>query len=61
MCPRLPAFLTPKPGSARPAIASKRQFVPPPVFRKLPVFAVDPGMTARFETAVINEQTVQIP
>jgi hypothetical protein len=33
----------------------------PPVFRTLRVFAVDPGMTARFETAVMNEMTVRIP
>lgn len=34
---------------------------PPPVFRNLRAFAVDPGMTARFETAVINEMTIQVP
>src|SRR5262249_38933533 len=38
-----------------------RQSIPAPVFRKLRVFAVDPGMTARFETAVTNEMTVRIP
>jgi len=38
-----------------------RQSVPTPVFRKLRVFAVDPGMTARFETAVLNEMTLLIP
>src|SRR5262249_8959220 len=38
-----------------------RQFFPKPVFRKLRVFAVDPGLTARFETAVINEMTLHLP
>jgi len=38
-----------------------RQFVPEPVFRKLRVFAVDPGMTARFETAVMNEMLLSLP
>ncbi|MGI8593855.1 MAG: hypothetical protein ACR2ML_05740 [Solirubrobacteraceae bacterium] len=38
-----------------------RSFVPPPAFRALRVFAVDPGMTARFETTVMNEMTVRIP
>jgi len=38
-----------------------RQSIPRPVFRNLRVFAVDPGMTARFETAVMNETTLQIP
>src|SRR5512139_1570112 len=33
----------------------------PPVFRRLRVFAIDPGMTARFETAVLNEMTLSIP
>jgi hypothetical protein len=42
-------------------VAGERSSVPPPVFRRLRVFAVDPGMTARFETAVINEMTVQVP
>ncbi len=32
-------------------MAAPRQSTPLPVFRKLRVFAVDPGMTARFETA----------
>ena len=35
--------------------------IPRPVLRKLRVFAVDPGATVRFETAVLNEMTVQIP
>jgi hypothetical protein len=39
----------------------QRQAVPSPVFRNLRVFAVDPGMTARFETAVLNEMTVRVP
>jgi hypothetical protein len=38
-----------------------RQLVPAPVFRKLRVFAMDPGLTARFDTAVINQTTLQIP
>lgn len=38
-----------------------RRRVPPPIFRKLRVFAIDPGMTARFETAVMNEMTLAIP
>ena len=38
-----------------------RQLIPRPVFRKLRVFAVDPGMTARFETAVMNEMLLSIP
>jgi hypothetical protein len=38
-----------------------RQSIPRPVFRSLRVFAVDPGMTARFETAVMNETTLRIP
>jgi len=31
------------------------------VFRKLRVFAMDPGLTARFETAVMNEMTLSLP
>jgi hypothetical protein len=38
-----------------------RQSIPVPVFRKLRVFAVDPGLTARFDTAVPNEMTLSIP
>lgn len=38
-----------------------RQSIPRPVFRNLRVFAVDPGMTARFETAIMNETTLRIP
>ena len=38
-----------------------RRRVPRPVFRKLRVFAIDPGMTARFETAVLNQMTLAIP
>jgi hypothetical protein len=38
-----------------------RRSIPEPVFRNLRVFAVDPGMTARFETAVMNEMKVSIP
>jgi hypothetical protein len=40
---------------------SFRRRVPHPIFRKLRVFAIDPGMTARFETAVLNEMTLAIP
>jgi hypothetical protein len=40
---------------------ASRQSIPHPVFRPLRVFAVDPGTTARFETAVINETTLQVP
>ena len=39
---------------------SERQSIPKPVFRQLRVFAVDPGLTARFETAVMNEMTVRV-
>ena len=35
--------------------------VPAPIIRRLRVFAIDPGMTARFETAVLNEMTLEIP
>jgi len=38
-----------------------RLSVRPPIFRRLRVFAIDPGMTARFETAVLNEMTLSIP
>lgn len=41
--------------------APPRQHIPKPIYRKLRVFAVDPGMTARFETAVMNEVTLSIP
>ncbi len=40
---------------------ANRQSIPPPVFRPLRVFAVDPGTTARFETAVLNETTLLVP
>jgi hypothetical protein len=43
------------------AIQESHQLLPNPVFRKLRVFAVDPGLTARFETAVINEATLHLP
>jgi hypothetical protein len=39
---------------------SERQTIRTPVHRKLRVFAVDPGMTAKFETAVINEVTLAV-
>jgi hypothetical protein len=38
-----------------------RQLVSTPVFRPVRVFAVDPGLTARFETAVMNEMTLRLP
>jgi hypothetical protein len=38
-----------------------RRRVPHPVYRKLRVFAIDPGMTARFDSAVLNEMTLAIP
>src|SRR5262249_54855568 len=38
-----------------------REYIPAPVFRKLRVFAVDPGMTCRFETAVMNEMVLTLP
>jgi hypothetical protein len=44
-----------------PAPVPARQRIPAPVFRKLRVFALDPGLTARFETAVVNETTLDIP
>src|SRR3982751_3061511 len=37
------------------------RLLPKPVYRKLRVFAVDPGLTARFETAVVNEMTLHLP
>ena len=42
-------------------MSDDRQSIPRPVFRNLRVFAVDPGLTARFETAVMNETTLRIP
>ena len=38
-----------------------RTRIPQPICRRLRVFAIDPGMTARFETAVMNEMTLAIP
>ena len=35
--------------------------LPPPVVRKLRVFAIDPGLTAQFETAITNETTLVVP
>ena len=43
------------------ATQQSHQLLPKPVFRKLRVFAVDPGLTARFETAVMNEMTLHLP
>jgi hypothetical protein len=39
---------------------TEHQTIRTPVHRKLRVFAVDPGMTARFETAIINEVTLAV-
>jgi hypothetical protein len=39
----------------------RRWRVPLPVYRRLRVFASDPGTTARFETAVMNEMTLLVP
>jgi len=47
--------------SGRAHVSDDRQSIPRPVFRSLRVFAVDPGLTARFETAVMNETTLRIP
>ena len=47
--------------SGRAPVSDDRQSIPRPVFRNLRVFAVDPGLTARFETAVMNETTLRIP
>ena len=44
-----------------PSIYESHQLLRNPVFRKLRVFAVDPGFTARFETAVMNEMTLNLP
>jgi hypothetical protein len=40
---------------------ANRQSIPQPVFRAVRVFAVDPGTTAHFESAVLNETTLRIP
>src|SRR5664279_2639724 len=37
------------------------QYVPAPVFRPLRVFAVDPGATAGFGTALRNEKVLRVP
>src|SRR5580765_6770055 len=60
---RPPTSRIPLPASAeeRHHMPVDRQSIPRPVFRNLRVFAVDPGMTARFETAVMNETTLRIP
>jgi hypothetical protein len=38
-----------------------RRHVPHPIFRKLRVFAIDPGITAQFGTAISGETTLAIP
>ncbi len=48
-------------GSYETPLHASHQLLPSPVFRKLRVFAVDPGLTARFETAVMNETTLYLP
>jgi hypothetical protein len=40
---------------------AKRQWIPSPVFRQLRVFAIDPSIAARFETGMVNEETLRIP
>src|SRR5262249_15206488 len=40
---------------------ASRQELAKPAIRKLRVFAVDPGLTARFDTALMNETTLMIP
>jgi hypothetical protein len=47
--------------SERNCTTAPRIVVPKPVFRKLRVFAVDPDVAARFETALLNEMTLRIP
>src|SRR5262249_806703 len=56
--------LEPDPGThrpRRPAPRARRGPAPTPELRRLRVFAMDPGLTARFETAVSNEMTLLIP
>ena len=38
-----------------------RQSTPPPVFRDLRVFAVDPGATTHLELLAVNETTLRVP
>ncbi len=38
-----------------------KHFIRPPAYRSLRVFALDPGLTASFQTAVANELTLAIP
>ena len=38
-----------------------RQSTPPPVFRDLRVFAVDPGASAHLELLAVNETTLRVP
>ena len=42
-------------------MSDRRWRIPIPVYRRLRVFASDPGTTARFETAVMNEMTLVVP
>jgi hypothetical protein len=41
-------------------VDDRRQTIPHPVFRNLRVFAFDPGTTAHFETAAINETRLRV-
>ncbi|MEO7998264.1 MAG: peptidase S8, partial [Gemmatimonadaceae bacterium] len=49
----------PPPENGKSVLPDRRQ-IPTPVFRRLRVFAVDPGLTAQFSTAVMNEMTLSI-
>jgi hypothetical protein len=42
-------------------LSTSKQSVTSPIMRKLRVFAMDPGLTARFDTAIINEMSLAIP
>ena len=48
-------------GTAWDPSTTSRRHASEPAFRHLRVFAVDPGLTARFETAVMNEMTLRLP
>src|SRR3954463_3364230 len=45
----------------RPEASAGRRPTAKPEFRRLRVFAVDPGLTARFDTALVNEMTLEVP
>lgn len=42
-------------------MSSRRDSIAKPIVRKLRVFAMDPGLTAHFDTAIMNEMTLAIP